>query len=120
MKQNRSCGIYRKKSRRAGMFKDASFKATLISGAVAILALGATVTPSQAENGRNAAAIAGAVGGFAAGAAVGAAGRHDPYYTGSVRQRRVIVEDDGEDCVVRTKRVYVNGVMKVRRQEVCH
>ena len=101
------------------MFKDTSLKATLISGALAILALGSTVSPSQAENGRNAAAIAGAVGGFAAGAAVGSAGAHDPYYTGSVRQRRVIVEDDNEDCFVRTKRVYVNGVMQVRRETVC-
>jgi|RhiMetdeSRZDD1v2_1073273.scaffolds.fasta_scaffold2712934_1 hypothetical protein len=101
------------------MFNVGPFKATLISGAMAILALGATVSPSQAENGRNAAAIAGAVGGFAAGAAVGSAGAHDPYYTGSVRQRRVIVEDNDEDCVVRTRRVYVNGVMQVRRETVC-
>ena len=101
------------------MFKDTSLKATLISGALAILALGSTVSPSQAEDGRNAAAIAGAVGGFAAGAAVGSAGARDPYYTGSVRQRRVIVEDDNEDCVMRTKRVYVNGEMRVRREEVC-
>ena len=101
------------------MFKNASLKATMISGALAILALGSAVSPSQAENGRNAAAIAGAVGGFAAGAAVGSAAGQDPYYTGSVRQRRVIVEDDNEDCIVRTKRVYVNGVMHVRREKVC-
>jgi hypothetical protein len=111
-----------KKSRRFGMFKAGSLKATLISGAMAILAFGATASPSYAEDGRNAAAIAGAVGGFAAGAAVGSATRHDPYATGSVRvrERRVIVEDDGEDCVVRTRRAYVNGVMRVRRETVCH
>ena len=102
------------------MLKAGPLKATLVSGAMAILALGVMSSPSSAENGRNAAAAAGAIGGFAAGAAVGAATAHpDPYYTGSVRERRVIVEDNDDDCVVRTRRVWVNGVMHTRRETVC-
>jgi hypothetical protein len=48
-------------------------RATLISGAVAVFGAGAFV-PAQAEDGRNAAAVAGAIGGLAAGAAIGSAG----------------------------------------------
>jgi hypothetical protein len=77
--------------------------------------------PAQAKDGRNAAAVAGAAAGFAAGAALGAAAASQPHYHAApVRERRVVVEDDVEDCVVRTRRVYVNGVMRVRRETVCH
>jgi outer membrane lipoprotein SlyB len=95
-------------------------KATLMAGVVSLAAIAVQMTPAQAAEGRNAAAIAGAVGGFAAGAVVGSAAAQPRYYAAPVRERRVIVEeDDDEECVVRTRRVYVNGVMRTRRVTVC-
>jgi hypothetical protein len=103
------------------MLKTSALKATLISGALAIFAFGPMTGPAQAMDGHNAAAAAaaGVVGGIGAGAAIGAAASQPhQYYVPPVRERRVVVAGD-EDCVVRTRRVYVNGVMRVRRETVC-
>lgn len=109
------------------MLKSQALRATLISGAVAILAGGAMLAPAQAEDGRNAAAIAGAVGGFAAGAALGSAARgphyYDPPYTATTRvyrDRRVIVEDDEPECRMIVRRsVNAYGERVVKRVRVC-
>jgi hypothetical protein len=96
-------------------------RATLISGAVAVLAAGA-VAPAQAEDGRNAAAIAGAIGGFAAGAAVGGPRYYDPPYTASTRvyrDRRVIVDDEPGCRMVVRQRVNRFGERVTVRREVC-
>jgi uncharacterized membrane protein YebE (DUF533 family) len=101
-----------------------SLKAKMAAGVVALAAIAVSAAPVEARDGRNAAAAAGVVGGLAAGAAIGAA-TQPRYYEGQrayapVRERRVIVEDDNsDDCYVRTRRVYVNGVMRVRRATVC-
>jgi hypothetical protein len=103
-----------------------TLKAKLAAGVVALTAIAAASVPAEARDGRNAAAAAGVVGGLAAGAAIGAATQPRVYDTGPsyerVRERRrVIVEqDDDEECVERTRRVYVNGVMRVRRSTVCN
>ena len=103
-----------------------SLKAKLAAGVVALAAIAVSAAPVEARDGQNAAAAAGVVGGLAAGAAIGAA-TQPRYYEGRparayapVRERRVIVEDDdNEECFVKTRRVYVNGVMRVRRSTVC-
>ena len=104
-----------------------SLKAKMAAGVVALAAVAVSAAPVEARDGRNAAAAAGVVGGLAAGAAIGAA-TQPHYYEGRpaygayapVRERHVIVEDDNDDgCYVRTRRVYVNGVMRVRRATVC-
>ena len=105
-----------------------SMKAILVSGMVGLCAIATAISPAEARDGRNAAAAAGAIGGLAAGAAIGAAASQPRYYDPAprrtyyapVRERRVIVDEgDEEDCVVRTRRVYVNGAMRVRRVTVC-
>jgi hypothetical protein len=96
-------------------------RATLISGAVAGFATGA-VAPAQAEDGRNAAAIAGAIGCFAAGAAVGGPRYYDPPHTATTRvyrDRRVIVDDEPDCRMVVTKRVNRFGERVTVRREVC-
>src|SRR3954465_14523802 len=102
-------------------------KAKWAAGVVGLAAVAVSTSPVEARNGRNAAAAAGVVGGLAAGAAIGAATQsrsydEQPAYGayGPVRERRVVVEDDDNgDCYVKTRRVYVNGVMHVRRSTVC-
>jgi hypothetical protein len=101
----------------------------LAAGVMALAAVAAGSVPAEAREGRNAAAAAGAIAGIAAGAAIasGAARPAYPAYQQAprrayapVRERRVIVErDDDEECFVRTRRVYVDGVVRVRRQTVC-
>lgn len=108
------------------MLKSQALRSTLVSGAVALFAAGVMLAPAQAEDGRNAAAIAGAVGGFAAGAAVGSAAGgpryYDPPHTTSTRvyhQRRVVVDDD-EDCRIIVRRhVNAYGERVVKRVRVC-
>jgi hypothetical protein len=104
-----------------------SLKAKMAAGVVALAAIAVSAAPVEARDGRNAAAAAGVVGGLAAGAAIGAA-TQPRYYEGGpaygayapVRERRVVVEDDDNgECYVKTRRVYVNGVMRVRRSTVC-
>jgi uncharacterized membrane protein YebE (DUF533 family) len=104
-----------------------SLKAKMAAGVVALAAIAVSAAPVEARDGRNAAAAAGVVGGLAAGAAIGAA-TQPRYYEGRpayggyapVRERRVVVEDDDNgECFVKTRRVYVNGVMRVRRSTVC-
>jgi hypothetical protein len=103
-----------------------SLTAKLAAGALALASVAVGVAPAEAKDGRNAAAAAGVIGGIAAGAAIGAAAQpryYDPapaYGAYPVRERRVIVEDDGEECYEKTRRVYVNGVMRVRRTTVCN
>ncbi len=105
-----------------------SLTAKLAAGVVALAAVAGGSLPAEARDGRNAAAAAGVIGGLAAGAAIGAATQPQVYETrpayggyAPVRERRrvVIEEDAGEECVERTRRVYVNGVMRVRRSTVC-
>lgn len=101
-------------------------RSALVSGALAVFAAGAMLSPAQAEDGRNAAAIAGAVGGFAAGAAVGSAGGGPRYYdppatatTRVYRERRVVVDDEPECRTVIRKRVNQYGERVVTRSQVC-
>jgi hypothetical protein len=103
-----------------------SLKPIVLAAVAALAGVAVSSAPSQARDGRNAAAAAGVVGGIAAGAAIAGAASQPRYvepgygYYAPVRERRVIVdEDDGQDCYVRTRRVYVNGVMRVRRTTVC-
>jgi hypothetical protein len=105
-----------------------SLKGIFAAGIVAAGAIATVAMPAEARDGRNAAAAAaGVVGGLAAGAAIGAATQPryydpgpSPGYYAPVRERRVVVEEgNDEDCYVRTRRVYVNGVMRVRRVTVC-
>jgi hypothetical protein len=95
-------------------------RTTVVSAALAVFAVGASA-PAQAEDGRNAAAVAGAIGGFAAGAAVGGPRHYDPPYTATTRvyrDRRVIVDEP--DCrMVVTKRVNRFGERVTVRREVC-
>jgi hypothetical protein len=106
-----------------------SLTATLAAGVIALATVAVGTVPAEARDGQNAAAAAGVIGGLAAGAAIGAATQPRYYETRPaygygayepVREWRVIVqEDDDEECHVRTRRVYVNGVMRVRRTTVC-
>ena len=103
------------------MLSSSFLRTTVVSAALAVVAAGASFTPAQAEDGRNAAAIAGAIGGFAAGAAVGGPRHYDPPYTATTRvyrDRRVIVDEP--DCrMVVTKRVNRFGERVTVRREVC-
>ncbi len=99
-------------------------KATLVGGIATALVLGAGASSAQAAEGRNAAAIAGAVGGLAVGSALaaGAGGAYAAPPARVVRERRVIVEDDADEevCEVRVRRTYVDGVgYQTRRVRVC-
>jgi hypothetical protein len=99
------------------MSSSSVLRTTVISAALAVFAAGASFAPAQAEDGRNAAAIAGAIGGFAAGAAVGG-----PRYDAGprvVRERRVIVDDEPDCRMVVTKRVNRYGERVTVRREVC-
>lgn len=102
-------------------------RTALLTGAVALFAVGSASTASQAGDRREGAAIAGAIGGLAAGAALGAAA-NGGYYAApapaypAYRERRVVVQDDDDDeeCFVRTRRVWVDGYgWRVRRVRVC-
>ena len=100
-------------------------RTTVVSAAVALFAAGASVAPAQAEDGRNAAAIAGAIGGFAAGAAVGSGAGGPRYYdpprtatTRIYRERRVVVDEPECRTIVR-KRVNEFGERVTVRREVC-
>ena len=93
------------------------FKPLLVSASIALAGIATLPTPSHARDGRNAAAAAGAVAGFAAGATLG--GAAPVYQAPPVRERRVIVEDDGEDCFVRTRRIWAGDHWRTRRVTVC-
>jgi hypothetical protein len=103
------------------MMKFSLAKATLVGGVAATLAMGAAASSVQAAEGRNAAAIAGAVGGLAVGSALAGGGYAAPPAR-VVRERRVIVEDEADDevCEVQVRRTYVDGVgYRTRRVRVC-
>jgi hypothetical protein len=107
----------------SAMLSSSLLRTTLVSAALAVFAAGASFTPAQAEDGRNAAAIAGAIGGFAAGAAVGGGGPryYDPPHTATTRvyrDRRVVVEEPGCRTIVR-KRVNEFGERVTVRREIC-
>ena len=98
-----------------------SLRSTFVSGVMAPAAVGFLAAPAEARDhrGRNAGAAvaAGVIGGLA----VGALAAQQPRYAApQVRERRVIVEEDAdEECEVRVRRMYVNGVMQTRRTTVC-
>ena len=104
------------------MSSSSVLRTTVISAALAVFAAGASFAPAQAEDGRDAAAIAGAIGGFAAGAAVGGPRYYDPPHTATTRvyrDRRVVVEDEPDCRTVVTKRVNRYGERVTVRREVC-
>ena len=88
----------------------------LTAGATALVLTLATM-PAQAEQGRNAAAAAGAIGGFALGAAVASQPRPRAYYPGP--QSFSVYEDDPSECRVVTRRVCDGYSCRTRRTEVC-
>ena len=97
-------------------------RTTVVSAALALFAAGSSFTPAQAEDGRNAAAIAGAIGGFAAGAAVGGPRYYDPPHTATTRvyrERRVVVDDEPACRTVVRKRVNEFGERGTVRREIC-
>lgn len=88
------------------------------AGLAAILAIPATA-PSQAAEGRHAAAAAGAVGGLALGSALGAASRPREFTTNS----GMVYEESGpveEECTIQRRRVWVEGYgWQTRRTQIC-
>ena len=104
------------------MMKFSLAKATLLGGVAATLAMAAATSSVQAAEGRNAAAIAGAVGGLAIGSALAGGGYQAAPPARVVRERRVIVEEDADDevCEARVRRTYVDGEgYRTRRVRVC-
>jgi hypothetical protein len=104
------------------MLSSNTLRATVVSAALALFAASSSFAPAQAEDGRNAAAIAGAIGGFAAGAAVGGPRHYDPPYTATTRvyrDRRVVVEDEPSCRTIVRKRVNEFGERVTVRREVC-
>jgi hypothetical protein len=88
------------------------------AGLAAVLAIPAA-TPSQAAEGRHAAAAAGAIGGLALGSALGAASQSRTMTTGG----GMVYDEPGgiaEDCYIQRRRVWVDGYgYQVRRTQVC-
>jgi hypothetical protein len=83
--------------------------------------LAAAPAPSQASEGRNAAAAAGAVGGLALGAALGAASQPRTITSpgGMVYEERGPAYSD-EECYVTRRRVWVDGYgWRMVRRQVC-
>jgi hypothetical protein len=84
-----------------------TFRTSLLTICVGMIAFGGAMLPAKAEDGRNAAAAAGAIAGFAAGAAASQGGyygaRRGPEYRGRVygydegwRRRRWDRDDEGD------------------------
>jgi hypothetical protein len=105
-----------------------TLKALAAAGAFAVASIAGAVAPAQAKDGRNTAAVVGAIGGLAAGAAIASQPRYHaaPVYGETyrpVRQRQVrqvIVEDDEPECRIVVKRT-VNryGEQRTVRREIC-
>jgi hypothetical protein len=91
----------------------------ILAGLIGAAALALASAPVQAENGRNAAAAAGAVGGFALGAAAGAAAGSPVYPGGHYRPAYQSGYYD-DDCRIVVRRFQDDwGRIRVRRVEVC-
>ncbi|HEX8166667.1 MAG TPA: hypothetical protein VF601_12875 [Beijerinckiaceae bacterium] len=88
-----------------------------LTAAATVVALGLAAMPAQAERGRNAAAAAGAIGGFALGAAVASQAQPRAYYPGP--QSFSVYEDDPAECRIVTRRVCDGYGCRTRRTEVC-
>ena len=76
---------------------------------------------AKAEDGRNAAAALGVLGGIAAGAAIAGQGR-DPQYEGYRPRRRIYNDnnDDAQVCYIERRRVENEyGEVRIRRVRVC-
>lgn len=93
-------------------------KALAAAGIAALLAI-PTASPSQAAQGRHAAAAAGAIGGLALGSALGAASQSRSVTTGG----GMVYDEPGpvtEDCYIQRRRVWVEGYgWQMRRTQVC-
>jgi hypothetical protein len=106
-----------------------SVKALMAAGALAVATVASATAPVQARDGRNTAAVVGAIGGFAAGAAIagsqqryyGPSGYYAaPAYSGGYYpvQQRVIVRQP--DCRVKITQSYNRyGELRTKRRTVC-
>jgi hypothetical protein len=100
-----------------------SLKALVAAGALAVASVAGATAPVQAKDGRNTAAVLGAVGGFAAGAAI--AGSQPRYHAAPVygtyapvRERHVILDEP--ECRIVVKRSYNRyGERRTTRREIC-
>jgi hypothetical protein len=107
-----------------------SWKALMAAGALAVASVASASAPVQARDGRNTAAVLGAVGGFAAGAAIAGSqpryyGQPSGYYAAPaysgyypVQERRIVVQEP--ECRVTVKRSYNRyGELRTKRRTVC-
>lgn len=91
----------------------------ILAGLMGAAALALASAPVQAEHGRNAAATAGAVGGFALGAAAGATAA-SPVYPGGYYRPAYQSGYYDDDCRIVVRRFRDDwGRIVVRRVEVC-
>lgn len=96
-----------------------TLRKTLFTGVAMLAALAAApMGAAQAENGRNAAAAVGVLGGIAAGAAIAGAANQNHVYVG--RPQVIEEEDDQPVCHYERQRVELpDGAVRIRHVRVC-